>query len=181
MLPAGSCYSVGLGGHICGGGYGLLSRLNGLTVDWLTGVEVVVKDSAAGSAYPVYVSAKAIPTRVSSIYTGRIAEGAGGNFGIICKYYFKDLLKSTTKTAFLTSLAFPWADLTEQILGDELSAWYAAFAQRTDNWRQFGLFALNHQANQEIHLTIQTAVMGDEDAEEIRKQYINPLLSDLKA
>src|SRR5438105_2470614 len=40
-LPAGSCYSVGLGGHICGGGYGLLSRQFGLTVDWLTGVNVV--------------------------------------------------------------------------------------------------------------------------------------------
>ena len=32
-LPAGSCYSVGLGGHICGGGYGLLSRQFGLTVE----------------------------------------------------------------------------------------------------------------------------------------------------
>lgn len=47
VLPAGSCYSVGLGGHICGGGYGLLSRLHGLTVDWLTGVEIVVKDDAS--------------------------------------------------------------------------------------------------------------------------------------
>src|SRR6185295_8152204 len=43
-LPAGSCYSVGAGGHICGGGYGLLSRLQGLTVDWLHGVEVVCVD-----------------------------------------------------------------------------------------------------------------------------------------
>ncbi|MFP3663308.1 FAD-binding protein, partial [Burkholderia sp. SIMBA_043] len=33
-LPGGSCYSVGSGGHIVGGGYGLLSRLHGLTVDW---------------------------------------------------------------------------------------------------------------------------------------------------
>jgi FAD/FMN-containing dehydrogenase len=39
-LPAGSCYSVGLGGHICGGGYGLMSRAFGLTVDWLTGIRV---------------------------------------------------------------------------------------------------------------------------------------------
>ncbi len=35
-LPAGSCYSVGAGGHISGGGYGLLSRLQGLSSDWLT-------------------------------------------------------------------------------------------------------------------------------------------------
>jgi hypothetical protein len=45
-LPAGSCYSVGLGGHVCGGGFGLLSRQFGLTIDWLTGVNVVtVNDS----------------------------------------------------------------------------------------------------------------------------------------
>jgi FAD/FMN-containing dehydrogenase len=177
VLPAGSCYSVGLGGHICGGGYGLLSRLNGLTVDWLTGVEVVVKDSAAGSAYPVYVSANDVDQGKLNLYWSHCG-GGGGNFGIICKYYFKKL-PMAPKTAFITSLAFPWADLTEQILG-ELLAWYATFAQRTDNWRQFGLFALNHQANQEIHLTIQTAVMADEDPEEIRKQYINPLLLDIK-
>src|ERR1700739_2448251 len=33
-LPAGSCYMVGAGGHISGGGYGFLSRLYGLTSDW---------------------------------------------------------------------------------------------------------------------------------------------------
>ncbi|MGH3830001.1 MAG: FAD-binding oxidoreductase, partial [Pseudonocardiaceae bacterium] len=43
-LPGGSCYSVGAGGHITGGGYGLLSRLYGLTVDYLSAVEVVYVD-----------------------------------------------------------------------------------------------------------------------------------------
>jgi FAD/FMN-containing dehydrogenase len=42
-LPAGSCYSVGAGGHICGGGYGVLSRLLGLTVDWLTAVDIACR------------------------------------------------------------------------------------------------------------------------------------------
>ncbi|MCJ8269035.1 MAG: FAD-binding protein, partial [Psychrosphaera sp.] len=44
-LPAGSCYSVGAGGHITGGGYGLLSRLHGLTVDHLSAVEIVTWDA----------------------------------------------------------------------------------------------------------------------------------------
>ena len=43
-LPAGSCYSVGAGGHITGGGYGLLARLHGLTVDHLDAVELVHVD-----------------------------------------------------------------------------------------------------------------------------------------
>src|ERR1700679_3956481 len=40
-LPGGSCGTVGAGGHICGGGYGLLSRLHGLTCDWLTSVDIL--------------------------------------------------------------------------------------------------------------------------------------------
>ena len=40
-IPGGSCHSVGAGGHVTGGGYGLLSRLHGLTVDYLDAVEVV--------------------------------------------------------------------------------------------------------------------------------------------
>src|ERR1700722_15202839 len=45
-LPGGSCYSVGAGGHVTGGGYGLLSRLHGLTIDYLCAVEVVYVDQA---------------------------------------------------------------------------------------------------------------------------------------
>ena len=44
-LPGGSCATVGAGGHITGGGYGMLSRLHGLTVDYLDAVEVVVVTS----------------------------------------------------------------------------------------------------------------------------------------
>ena len=178
VLPAGSCYSVGLGGHICGGGYGLLSRLNGLTVDWLTGVEVVVKDNADNSAYPVYVSAEDTNPDNANLYWSH-RGGGGGNFGVITKYYFK-ALPDAPKTALLTSIAFQWSDLTPKILGSLLT-WYAEFAQRTDNWRQFGLFALNHAAAGEIHLTIQTALSDGEDAEAIKEQYITPHLTDLKS
>ncbi|WP_164214151.1 FAD-binding protein, partial [Stenotrophomonas maltophilia] len=55
-LPAGSCYSVGAGGHITGGGYGLLSRLHGLTVDWLTGVDIVTWDAGSATATLRHVS-----------------------------------------------------------------------------------------------------------------------------
>ena len=41
-IPAGSCPEVGAGGHIAGGGYGVLSRRYGSVVDHLYGVEVVV-------------------------------------------------------------------------------------------------------------------------------------------
>ncbi len=177
VLPAGSCYSVGLGGHICGGGYGLLSRLNGLTVDWLTGVEVVVKDDASGSAYPIYVAADSAASDQLDLYWAHCG-GGGGNFGVITKYYFKTL-PDAPQTAFITAVAFPWSSgLTEQVLG-QLLAWYAGFAQQTDNWRQFGLFALNHVAAGEMHLTIQTIVNPGEDPDEIVKAYIDPVLAAL--
>jgi FAD/FMN-containing dehydrogenase len=44
-LPGGTCGSVGAGGHIAGGGYGPLSRLHGLTVDWLSAVEILTVDA----------------------------------------------------------------------------------------------------------------------------------------
>ena len=49
-LPGGSCYSVGVGGHIVGGGYGLLSRQHGLTVDYLAAVDVVCVERARPGA-----------------------------------------------------------------------------------------------------------------------------------
>jgi FAD/FMN-containing dehydrogenase len=177
VLPAGSCYSVGLGGHICGGGYGLLSRFNGLTIDWLTGVEVVVKDHVSTTAYPIYVGADTANQDELNLYWAHCG-GGGGNFGVITKYYFKEL-PNAPKTALITAVAFPWANLSEQKLG-ELLAWYAGFAQRTDNWRQFGLFALNHRANEEIHLTIQTIVGTDEDADLVKGQHVASVLAELK-
>jgi FAD/FMN-containing dehydrogenase len=95
VLPSGSCYSVGLGGHICGGGYGLLSRMNGLTVDWLTGVELVVKDDKDKPARTVYVSKESTGAENDLFWAQ--CGGGGGNFGVITKYY---LLNSTHKCNF---------------------------------------------------------------------------------
>ena len=92
VLPSGSCYSVGLGGHICGGGDGILSRKYGITVDWLTGVEVVVKDDPTQPARLLYVSVDDKDNNPDKYdlfwaHTG----GGGGNFGVITKYYFKEM------------------------------------------------------------------------------------------
>ncbi len=157
VLPSGSCYSVGLGGHICGGGYGLLSRLNGLTVDWLSGVEIVVKEGKDKLARSIYVSKDSIGDERDLFWAQ--CGGGGGNFGVITRYYFKDLPNSP-HSAFITTYAFDWSDLTVDRLY-ELLNWYKGFAEDTTNWNQFGLFKLNHEANGEIQLIIQTATQGD--------------------
>jgi hypothetical protein len=151
VLPAGSCYSVGLGGHICGGGYGLLSRLNGLTVDWLTGVELVVKRNE--KAELVYVSEESTGDQLDLFWSQR--GGGGGNFGAITRYYFK-VLPNSPNIAYISTYAFEWDSLTVDTLY-ELLLWYENFAINSPR-EQFGLFKLNHETNGEIHLIIQTAV-----------------------
>ena len=102
VLPSGSCYSVGLGGHICGGGDGILSRKYGITVDWLTGVEVVVKDGkdkdGKDSKDPqparlLYVSKDSCDPEEYDLFWAHTG-GGGGNFGVITKYYFKEMPKA---------------------------------------------------------------------------------------
>ena len=76
-LPGGTCGTVGAGGHISGGGYGLLSRLHGLTCDWLTSVDILTVDSH-GKVVPRTVDAQHDPDLF------RACRGAGGgNFGVI--------------------------------------------------------------------------------------------------
>ena len=109
VIPSGSCYSVGLGGHICGGGYGLLSRKFGLTIDYLCGVDIVCvneenkvemrsarSDSASSSDQDLLWACKG---------------GGGGNFGIITCYYFQNLPKAP-QYAYLETLSVDWTGLT---------------------------------------------------------------------
>lgn len=160
VLPSGSCYSVGLGGHISGGGYGLLSRLNGLTVDWLTGVEIVVKESDDKPARSLYVSRESEGAEKDLFWAQ--CGGGGGNFGVITRYYFKEL-PDAPNSAFISTYAFSWENLTPFILY-QLLDWYKGFAEDQNNWNQFGLFKLNHKSNGEIHLIIQTAINDDEES-----------------
>lgn len=176
VLPSGSCYSVGLGGHICGGGYGLLSRLNGLTVDWLTGVELVVKDHADKSAHAIFVSNNSKGEEKDLFWAQ--CSGGGGNFGVITRYYFKKLPDSPNN-AFITTYAFDWNDLTVDRLYNLLD-WYKRFAEDNSNWNQFGLFKLNHEVNGEIHLIIQTAVHDGNASLEANKVLIKKQSETLK-
>ena len=89
-LPAGSCYSVGAGGHITGGGYGLLSRMHGLTIDHLTGVDLVTWDATSKQATLRYVSNDSADQAERDLFWALTGAG-GGNFGVIVRYYFKQL------------------------------------------------------------------------------------------
>lgn len=106
-LPAGTCYMVGAGGHISGGGYGLLARQHGLTVDWITAIDILTIDPHG----------KVIERRIDKDHNPdlfRACRGAGGgNFGIITNFYFDTLPQSPQEVAEAT-IFFPWSALTEE-------------------------------------------------------------------
>ncbi|MEV4315111.1 FAD-binding oxidoreductase [Actinocrispum sp. NPDC049592] len=116
-IPGGSCASVGAGGHITGGGYGLASRQFGLTVDYLYGVEVVTVDSD-GRAKAIVATCEADdPHReLWWAHTG----GGGGNFGVVTRFLFgapgmdpAGYLPRPPAEIFLSAVALNWADVTE--------------------------------------------------------------------
>ena len=105
-IPAGSCYTVGAGGHITGGGYGVLSRLQGLTVDWLSAVEIATVD-ADGKVRMMRADKSKEPDLFRAC-----RGGGGGNFGVITGYLF-DQLPKAPKEVVSGGISFDWSSMTE--------------------------------------------------------------------
>lgn len=151
-LPAGSCYSVGAGGHITGGGYGLLSRLRGLTIDWLTGVEIVTWDAGSRQAQLRYVSDNSADPDERDLFWA--LKGAGcGNFGVITRYYFAELPDAPDHAALLV-LAWNWSDVSEDDFVDLLALYGELVAEMPES--DFSLLKLNHKAAGQLGLVYQS-------------------------
>ncbi|MDX6464263.1 MAG: hypothetical protein QOE55_7960 [Acidobacteriaceae bacterium] len=134
-LPAGSCYSVGAGGHISGGGYGLLSRLHGLSSDWLTAVDILTVD-ASGRVVERRVDRKNDPDLF------RACRGAGGaGFGTITSFRFKQLPVAPREVVEV-GLHFPWETMTEDQFVALLTSYGDYWATRGRDRDTWGLFAL---------------------------------------
>jgi FAD binding domain/Berberine and berberine like len=157
-IPGGSCYSVGAGGHIVGGGYGLLARQFGLTVDYLTGVDVVCVDRRG--------RARLVRARKGDPDTGRLlwahTGGGGGNFGIVTAYYFTGLPNppGQVRVALTT---WQWKDLIAKpesftALLRNFGRFHLANSSPSSPYR--GLFALIHAYHMsagKISMTTQVA------------------------
>lgn len=152
-LPAGSCYSVGAGGHITGGGYGLLSRLHGLTVDHLTAVDIVTWDAASRCATLRHVSAASQDQAEQDLFWA-LCGGGGGNFGVIVRYWFADL-PDAPEYASLYTFAWNWNDVSESAFA-QLLALYADLMLHLPN-TDFTLLKLTHVAAGQLGMTMQMA------------------------
>lgn len=135
-IPGGSCPSVGVGGHVAGAGYGPLNRLHGLVIDYLWAVEVVVVDRS-GTARRVFASRE--PGDPNHDLWWAHTGGGGGNFGVVTRYWFRTpeatgtdpayLLPRPPEDVWISSVAWPWEQLTEQSftrLMKNYGAWHEA-------------------------------------------------------
>ncbi|MGW0534886.1 FAD-binding oxidoreductase [Streptomyces sp. NPDC003032] len=179
-LPAGSCASVGAGGHISGGGYGLLSRLHGLTVDHLYGVEVVTVDKN-GTAKAVVATRDSTDAALRDLWWAHTG-GGGGNFGLITRYWLRSpgatgtdpskLLPKPPSEVFVHATAFPWKDMTEASftrLLQNWGTWHERNSAPDSKYNSlFGLLKLNQRANPDrseiVLLTQMDATVPDAQA-----------------
>jgi hypothetical protein len=152
-LPAGSCYSVGAGGHITGGGYGLLSRMHGLTIDYLTAVDVVTWDAATKQATLRHVSNESADAAERDLFWALTGAG-GGNFGVIVRYFFAQL-PDAPDYATLFTLAWDWSQVTKEQFADLLQLYAALMLVLPDN--EFTLLKLTHVAANQLGMTLQVA------------------------
>ncbi|KAF9912277.1 hypothetical protein EC991_000169 [Linnemannia zychae] len=89
-LNAGTCPSVGVGGHTLGGGFGLLARKYGLLIDRLVEIELVNADGNL-----ITVSATQNPDLFFAL------RGAGGgSYGVVTSFTFLPIKPAAKATSF---------------------------------------------------------------------------------
>jgi FAD/FMN-containing dehydrogenase len=99
-IPAGTCPSVGIGGHALGGGFGLASRAWGLASDNLSSVQLVTADGTIVTADPKHHG---------DLYWA-CRGGGGGNFGIVTRLVFRTHRVSQGSYFIAT---WPWSQVEE--------------------------------------------------------------------
>jgi len=95
-FPGGTCPTVGVTGHVLGGGFGLLGRSRGLACDNLIGIDLVDPDGNA---------VRADADRNADLFWA-CRGGGGGTFGAVSRLRFR-LAPIGTVTIFAASWTLP--------------------------------------------------------------------------
>ncbi|KAH6873798.1 hypothetical protein B0T10DRAFT_610921 [Thelonectria olida] len=98
-ISHGTCPGVGIGGHALHGGYGMVSRKYGLTLDWIKGATVVLHNGTV-----VRCSATQRPNLFWAV------RGAGSSFGIVAELEFNTFPAPAQVTYF--DVYLPWNSQT---------------------------------------------------------------------
>lgn len=102
-IPAGSCPSVGLGGHALGGGMGLAGREFGLACDHIVGATIVTADGRV----------RQIDQQSDPDLLWALKGGGGGNFGVVTQLKLRTEPMPASGSYVFAS--FPWSSASEVI------------------------------------------------------------------
>ncbi|MFE3858395.1 FAD-binding oxidoreductase [Streptomyces griseorubiginosus] len=165
-IPAGICHSVGVGGHVTGGGYGNLSRQYGLTVDHLHAVEVVVVD-ASGTARSVVAARDSADSALRDLFWAHTG-GGGGSFGVVTAFWFRTpgrtgaaetLLPKAPSKIFLTLAGWPWEKVTQDGFRRLVEYWGTWFEEHntpgTTAGSLYSWLMLNHRDSGSMGAVVQ--------------------------
>lgn len=162
-VPGGVCYSVGMGGHVAGGGWGWLVRRNGLIVDHLYAVEVVTVD-AKGKAQTI-LATREKSDRNRALWWAHTG-GGGGNFGIVTRYIFRspgatgddprELLPQPPSKVLSSFTLWSWADMDEasfnRLLTNYANYHVANKSPDSPTRNVIGLIQMFNKNNGQIHM-----------------------------
>jgi FAD/FMN-containing dehydrogenase len=101
-IPAGTCPSVGIGGHLLGGGMGLAGRKLGLACDRLRSARIVTADGRA-----LHCTSRTHPDLFWAL-----RGGGGGNFGIVTQL---ELAPHAVSQASWFFCSWPWSMASEAL------------------------------------------------------------------
>ncbi|TMQ94560.1 FAD-binding oxidoreductase [Actinomadura soli] len=175
VLPGGSCPSVGVGGHVPVGGFGLLSRQFGLTVDYLYAVEVAVVDEDRRVRLVVATDEPRDPNRdLWWAHTG----GGGGNFGIVTRFWFR-ALPQVPERVLLTASGWKWSQMNRAHFGRIIDNFGEFFATTDPAAQQryrplFAILLLSHRSQDKIGLIAQIDASVP-DAEARLKEFLRAM------
>ncbi|NJP65493.1 FAD-binding oxidoreductase [Streptomyces sp. ventii] len=190
-IPAGTCYSVGVGGHVSGGGWGMLLRRDGLVVDHLYAVEVVVVGASGKVRTVVATREKNDPNReLWWAHTG----GGGGNFGVVTRYWFRSpgrpgrrpesLLPQPPAEVLISAASWAWDDLGEADfvrLVKNFANWHVAHGEPDDPRTAIcSLLSLNHRSNGAVGIVTQVDA-SVRDAEGLHAEFMAAVTKGVRA
>jgi len=191
VIPGGNCYSVGMGGHVAGGGWGWLVRRNGLIVDHLYAVEVVTVD-AYGNTHTILATNN--PSDPNYQLWWAHTGGGGGNFGVVTRYFFRSpgatgtdprhLLPPAPTGILSNVLVWDWSTVTQADFAgiiNNYANWHIAHSSPTDASKNLtSVMQAFHKSGQQIALL--TAIdAGTPNAQSLLNSFITSMTSGVVA
>ncbi len=134
VLPGGTCFTVTAGGHVSGGGYGVLARLRGITVDWLSSIEILTVDTSGK------VVARLVDKSHDPDLFRALRGGQGSNFGLITGFSFNELPPAPSEV-LQAGISFDWTTMTPKKFVNILTTYGAYWEEHDQNKETWGLFS----------------------------------------